>query len=178
MPVRWRDMAERSLTLADWSGTPQARCVQAILLMSFYWLNTGGVDRLVVWIGAAVRIAQALGLHTLDRNAILSVLLFQYNFHIRSLSWLESSHSFHAALFARIRFPNDQFAIEYENLPFFSKELGSRLFWHLCVFDWDVSYRCRNIQVMSAQDCTHFLFSHLFGTKLGASFYSLNSNSA
>jgi hypothetical protein len=64
-------MAERSLTLADWSGTPQARCVQAILLMSFYWLNTGGIDRLVVWIGAAVRIAQALGLHTLDRNAIL-----------------------------------------------------------------------------------------------------------
>lgn len=71
LPVRWRDMAERSLTLADWSGTPQARCVQAILLMSFYWLNTGGIDRLVVWIGAAVRIAQALGLHTLDRNAIL-----------------------------------------------------------------------------------------------------------
>lgn len=32
---------EKALALADWTGTPQARTIQAILLLSFYFHNTG-----------------------------------------------------------------------------------------------------------------------------------------
>lgn len=92
LPLEWRDVSERALALADWSGRPQVRTIQAILLMAFYWYNIGFVvipfverapltmmsreiDRLVVWVGAGVRVAQSLGLHTADKQPTQCVIL-------------------------------------------------------------------------------------------------------
>ena len=61
--VVWRDAIDRALDLADWSGKPQLRCLQAMILRAFLWTNTGAIDRVVVWTGTAIRVAQALKLH-------------------------------------------------------------------------------------------------------------------
>lgn len=43
LPLKWIDGAEKALGLADWIGRPQLRSVQTILMMAFYWHNTGCV---------------------------------------------------------------------------------------------------------------------------------------
>ncbi|KAM0785997.1 hypothetical protein ACM66B_006815 [Microbotryomycetes sp. NB124-2] len=58
--------AERALTAANWAGKPQIRSVQAILLISWFYWSVGELDRLIVWVGAAARIAQSLGLHNVS----------------------------------------------------------------------------------------------------------------
>ncbi|KAI5477704.1 hypothetical protein MNV49_005987 [Pseudohyphozyma bogoriensis] len=120
LPARWVEAADKALNVADWSGKPSIRSVQTILLMSYYWHNTGNIDKLGVFITAGVRIAQSLGLHTSDQTPV--------------------------------SFPNDSFRPSGDELAFFCKELGNRVWWYLCVFDWDVSFRCRNISVTKPQD--------------------------
>ncbi|SCZ94132.1 BZ3500_MvSof-1268-A1-R1_Chr12-2g03708 [Microbotryum saponariae] len=71
MPSKWLDAAEKALGLADWSGRPQLRTVQTILLMGQFWHHLGEIDRFVIWIGAGVRVAQSLGLHNAEQTGIL-----------------------------------------------------------------------------------------------------------
>lgn len=42
-PTEWRDISEKALALADWSGRPQARTIQAMLMMAYFWYNVGSV---------------------------------------------------------------------------------------------------------------------------------------
>ncbi|KAK4045977.1 hypothetical protein OIV83_006472 [Microbotryomycetes sp. JL201] len=60
------DGAERALAAANWAGKPQVRSVQAILLIAWFYWSIGELDRLIVWVGAAARIAQSLGLHSVS----------------------------------------------------------------------------------------------------------------
>lgn len=41
LPQRWVDAAEKILVMADWTGKPQVRSIQTILLMSSFFQNTG-----------------------------------------------------------------------------------------------------------------------------------------
>ena len=93
----------------------------------------------MVWVGAGVRIAQSLGMHAGDKQPPTFV----------------PAHLLNIAADSRTnRFPNDTFPLQGEQLAFFRKEIGARLWWFLCAYDWDVSYRTRNVSVLRAQDCS------------------------
>ena len=51
LPKRWVEACEKSLGLADWTGTPQVRSIQAILLLSFFHHNDGCVPKLTIQLG-------------------------------------------------------------------------------------------------------------------------------
>ncbi len=64
---QWVAAAEKALVLADLHGRPQARSVQVVILLAHYWHSVAEIDRVVQWVGAGVRIAQALGLQNSDK---------------------------------------------------------------------------------------------------------------
>lgn len=70
LAAQWVAAAEKALILADWNGRPQARSVQVVILLAHYWHSVAEIDRVVVWVGAGVRIAQALGLQNSDKAAL------------------------------------------------------------------------------------------------------------
>lgn len=49
--------------------------------------------------------------------------------------------------------PDESFAVSAQHAAFFQQELGARLWWFLCSYDWDVSFRTRNMSVLRSQDC-------------------------
>jgi hypothetical protein len=76
LPKIWFDAAERALDAAGWAGKPQLRAVQAILLKISYQRpgsqsaghGSEGTS-FFVWLSAAIRICQCLGLHKLGNDA-------------------------------------------------------------------------------------------------------------
>ncbi|ORY52710.1 hypothetical protein BCR35DRAFT_18801 [Leucosporidium creatinivorum] len=113
--------AQKALDASDWLGKPRIRTLQTILLAVEYWHNSGEVDRLVVWIGAGVRIAQGLGLHNLTPESI-------------------------------VVFPNDSFPVPPAAMELFARQMAGRIWWALCICEWDVSYRCRHTAVLPIEE--------------------------
>ncbi|KAK4053603.1 hypothetical protein OIO90_003842 [Microbotryomycetes sp. JL221] len=121
--------SEKSLTKSDWAGKPRTKSVETILLICWFYWSLGELDRLIVWVGAAVRIAQSLGLHMVGSN--------KSNLNIPAddidLSKLSENGS---------------------TGGLYREQLACRLWWTLCSLDWDISYRCRNTTVIRFEDFT------------------------
>ncbi|KAL8283911.1 hypothetical protein RQP46_005343 [Phenoliferia psychrophenolica] len=47
---------------------------------------------------------------------------------------------------------SEGFTVAPQHAECFYQQLGSRLWWWLCSYDWDVSYRTRNMSVLRSQD--------------------------
>ncbi|KAM0754207.1 hypothetical protein T439DRAFT_353934 [Meredithblackwellia eburnea MCA 4105] len=118
----WVDAAESSLNLVKWSSEPSLRTVQIIAMMAWYWRNVGEIDRLTFWVGTAVRIARLLEMHIVVDPAAPPPAIYND--------------------------PDPAAA----RMAFMMKELGNQLWWVLCTFEWDVSFRCRNASVIGVDD--------------------------
>lgn len=154
LPVEWRDLSEKAMSLSDWSGKPQARNVQAILLMAFFWYNIGCVLASLWEEGADWATGRLIDWSCGSGRAYGSRSRWDCIRLTKSRLSASTPSSPPPAQLMKRRFVNDVFAVPASHLAFFSQELGTRLWWYLCVFDWDVSYRCRNMSVLRAQDCT------------------------
>ncbi|ORY90732.1 hypothetical protein BCR35DRAFT_349666 [Leucosporidium creatinivorum] len=76
LPESWIAASEQALTAADWAGKPQVRCIQAIFL-KLALQRTAPTDiapslssasGFYVWLSAAIRLSQLLGLHRLGAD--------------------------------------------------------------------------------------------------------------
>ena len=68
LPWRYFECAQGALECGDWTGKPRFRTLQAIVLFAPFFLfagNRASAERHQTYIGAALRMAQSMGLHTL-----------------------------------------------------------------------------------------------------------------
>ncbi|GAA5896136.1 hypothetical protein JCM8208_007536 [Rhodotorula glutinis] len=68
LPWRYFECAQSALECGDWTGRPRFRTLQAIVLFAPFFLfagNRASAERHQTYIGAALRMAQSMGLHTL-----------------------------------------------------------------------------------------------------------------
>ncbi|BGP48283.1 hypothetical protein JCM10450v2_004155 [Rhodotorula kratochvilovae] len=75
LPWRYFECAQSALECGDWTGRPRFRTLQAIVLFAPFFLfagNRASTERHQTYIGAALRMAQSMGLHKLgsDPNAM------------------------------------------------------------------------------------------------------------
>ncbi|BGP55261.1 hypothetical protein JCM8202v2_002859 [Rhodotorula sphaerocarpa] len=72
LPERWFGASMRALKLAEFETVPRIRSIQTIVLFTQYLqlssASRGQPSQLVVWLAAAIRLAQVLGLHLLGSN--------------------------------------------------------------------------------------------------------------
>ncbi|KPV74666.1 uncharacterized protein RHOBADRAFT_53623 [Rhodotorula graminis WP1] len=68
LPWRYFECAQSALECGDWTGKPRFRTLQAIVLFAPFFLfagNRASAERHQTYIGAALRMAQSMGLHAL-----------------------------------------------------------------------------------------------------------------
>lgn len=71
LPWRYFEAAQSALECGDWTGRPRFRTLQAIVLFAPFFLYAGeraSAERHQTYIGAALRMAQSMGLHTLGED--------------------------------------------------------------------------------------------------------------
>ncbi|GAA6003755.1 uncharacterized protein JCM10292_003360 [Rhodotorula paludigena] len=71
LPWRYFECAQSALECGDWTGKPRFRTLQAIVLFAPFFLfagNRASAERHQTYIGAALRMAQSMGLHKLGSD--------------------------------------------------------------------------------------------------------------
>lgn len=71
LPRVWLDASLEALEASNWAGKPQARAIQAVCLHLALQGTTSGQDgasRFFVWLSAATRLCQLMGLHRLGSD--------------------------------------------------------------------------------------------------------------
>ncbi|GAA6051731.1 hypothetical protein JCM3770_002704 [Rhodotorula araucariae] len=78
LPWRYFECAQGALECGDWTGRPRFRTLQAIVLFAPFFLfagNRASAERHQTYIGAALRMAQSMGLHKLGADPAAMPLL-------------------------------------------------------------------------------------------------------